>query len=101
MPFELPLPTKRIVPPLPMHAFYATNIQVTPPLFVDGQEEGSVFGVWHPEMKFAKNRNNCVAKPVHGLKTCELTHAQVLINEITWYSICKLPNGRGTFLVRG
>jgi hypothetical protein len=30
-----------------------------------------------------------------------LAHADVIINEITWHSICKLPNDRKTFLVRG
>jgi hypothetical protein len=32
---------------------------------------------------------------------CGLAYANVIVNEITWYSTCKLPNGRGTFLVRG
>jgi hypothetical protein len=32
---------------------------------------------------------------------CELAHAHVIVNEIIWHSICKLPNGSGTFLVRG
>jgi hypothetical protein len=33
--------------------------------------------------------------------TCGLTHSHVVANEVTRYSISKLPNGRGTFLVRG
>jgi hypothetical protein len=32
---------------------------------------------------------------------CGLAHAHLIFNEITWHSICKLPNGRGIFLVRG
>jgi hypothetical protein len=32
---------------------------------------------------------------------CGLAHAHVIVNEITWHSICKLSNGRGAFQVRG
>jgi hypothetical protein len=32
---------------------------------------------------------------------CGLAHAHVIVNEITWHSICKLSNGRRTFLVGG
>jgi hypothetical protein len=49
----------------------------------------------------AKHRNNILTKPVHGFMACGLAHAHVIVNEITWHSICKLPNSRGTFLVRG
>jgi hypothetical protein len=50
---------------------------------------------------FTKHCNNILAKTVHGFTTCGIAHAHIDINEITWYSICKLPNGHGTFLVRG
>jgi hypothetical protein len=32
---------------------------------------------------------------------CRLAHAHVIVNEITWHSICKPPNSRETFLVAG
>jgi hypothetical protein len=42
--FEHPFPTKRTVLPLLMHAIYAYQHTRKPPLFVDAQEAGSVFG---------------------------------------------------------
>jgi hypothetical protein len=60
---------------------------------------GSVIGVWLSQIIFAKHHNNIFAKSVHGFMACGLAH--VIVNEITWHSICKPPNGRGTFLVRG
>jgi hypothetical protein len=32
---------------------------------------------------------------------CGLAHAHIIVNEITWHSICNLPNVRRTCLVRG
>jgi hypothetical protein len=32
---------------------------------------------------------------------CGLAHAHVVVNEITWYSICNLSNGHKTFLIIG
>jgi hypothetical protein len=90
MPFELPLPTKRTVLPLPMHAVNATKHPRKPPTLVDGQEAGSVIHVWLSQVIFAKHRNNILTKPVHGFMTCGLAHANVIVNEITWHSICKL-----------
>jgi hypothetical protein len=101
MPFELPLPTKRTVLPLPMHAVNAAKHPRKPPTLVDGQGAGSVIHVWLSQVIFTKHCNNILAKPVHGFMSCGLAHAYVIVNKITWHSICKLPNGRGTFLVRG
>jgi hypothetical protein len=101
MPFELPLPTKRTVLPLPMHAVNAAKHPRKPSTLVDGQEAGSVIHVWLSQVILAKHRNNILAKLVHGFMACGLSHAHVIINEITWHSICKLPNDRGTFLVGG
>jgi hypothetical protein len=64
-------------------------------------EAGSVFGGRLSQINFVKHRINSAAKSVHGLNICELAHAQVLVNKITKYSICKLVNGSGVFLVRG
>jgi hypothetical protein len=97
MPFELPLLTKSTVLPLPMHAVNAAKHPRKPPTLIDGQESGSVIHVWLSRVIFAKQRNNILAKPVHGFMACGLAHAHVIINEITYHSICKLPNGRGTF----
>jgi hypothetical protein len=101
MPFELPLSTKRTVHPLQIHAVNAAKHPRKPSTLVDGQEAGSIIHVWLSQVIFAKYRNNILAKPVHGFMACGLSHANVIINEITWHSICKLSNGRGTFLVRG
>jgi hypothetical protein len=101
MSFELPLPIKRTVLPLSMHAVNAAKHPRKPHTLVDGQEAGSVIHVWLSQVIFAKHRNNILAKLVHGFMACGLAHANVIINEITWHSICKLSNGRGTFLVRG
>jgi hypothetical protein len=77
-----------------MHAAYVAQHCRKTPLFVDGQEAGSVFGGRFSQINFAKHRSNSGAKPIHGRNACELAHAQVLINQITSYSICNLPNGR-------
>jgi hypothetical protein len=100
MPFELAMPTKMIVLPLPMHAVNAAKHPRKPPTLVDGQEADSVIHVWLSQVIFAKHCNNILAKLVHGFMACGLAYAYVIVNEITWQSICKLPNGRGTFLVR-
>jgi hypothetical protein len=71
-----------------------------PPTLVDGQETGSVIHVCLSQIIFAKHHNNILAKPIHGFMACGLAHANVIVNEIIWHSICKLPNGRRTFLVR-
>jgi hypothetical protein len=80
-----------------MHAVNAAKHPRKPPTLIDGQESGSVIHVWLSQVIFTKQRNNILAKPVHGFMACGLAHAHVIINEITYHSICKLSNGRGTF----
>src|SRR4051812_10188790 len=101
MPFELPLPTKGTVLPLPMNAVDAVKHTRKPPSLVDGQKMGSVFGVWLSQVNFAKHRNNRAAKPVRSLMACGLAHAHVIVEEVIGDSICKLSNGSRIFLVRG
>jgi hypothetical protein len=84
-----------------MHAVNAATHSRKPPTLVDGQVVGSVIHVWLSQVIFAKYRNNILAKPTHGFMACGLAQAHVIVNEITWHSICKLSNGCGTFLVRG
>jgi hypothetical protein len=93
MPFELPLPTKRTVLPLPMHAVNAAKYPRKPHTLVDGQEAGSVIHIWFSQVIFTKHRNNILAKSIRGFMACGLAHAHVIANEIVL--------GRGTFLVRG
>jgi hypothetical protein len=76
MPFELPLPTKRTVLPLSMHAVNAAKHPTKPATLVDGQESGSVIGVWLSQIIFVKHRNNSFAKIgtwLHGMwtRSCE------------------------------
>jgi hypothetical protein len=84
-----------------MHVVNAAKHPRKPPTLVDGQEADSVIHDWFSQVIFAKHCNNILAKPVHGFMACGLMHANVIVNEITWHSICKLPNNHGTFLVRG
>src|SRR3954470_22002717 len=99
LPFELSMPCRRTILPTPMHTIYGAKHSGKSPSRVLLQEPSCVLGIGGSQICGAIDLHNGHNKPLDTLDSGALTHGQVVINQIRWYTICQHPQSGGHLLI--